>query len=309
MIQNTLWVEKYRPIVLENYVGNDSLKDAFTHYIESQDIPHLLLHGNAGGGKTTLAKIVATAIADENYMYINASDENSVDTVRDKIKAFASGIGFGGLKVIILDEADFTTPNFQAALRNVMETYSKNTRFVLTCNYLDKIIEPIQSRCQSFNVVPPSKKDVAILAAGILKDESIEFDNKSLASIVNATFPDIRKLINTLQKCSINKKLEIAENVSSNLTLNTQILELLKKSTNTAQLDRFNELRQLIASNLIRDFNPIYRFIYDSIDSFPEKSRFSILLTLADAQYKDAFVVDHEINAMSAFYTIIDELG
>lgn len=309
MIENTLWVEKYRPITLETYVGNESLKQTFLHYIESNDIPHLLLHGNAGGGKTTIAKIVANSIADGNYMYINASDENSVDTVRDKIKSFASGIGFGGLKVIILDEADFTTPNFQAALRNVMETYSKNTRFILTCNYIDKIIEPIQSRCQAFNIIPPSKTDVAILASNILKAENVQFDNKTLANIVKLNFPDIRKIINTIQKLSITKTLVNPDDTEANISVNEKIVSLLKKSSSMKEIDRFNAIRQIIADSLIRDFNPIYRFIYDTIDDFPEKSRFTILVTLADAQYKDSLVVDHEINAMSAFYTIINELN
>lgn len=309
MNHNTLWVEKYRPSTLENYVGSENLKKTISFYIKDNDIPHLLLHGNAGGGKTTLAKIIANTIAENNFLYINASDENSVDTVREKIKLFASTAGFGGLKIIILDEADFTTPNFQAALRNVMETYSKNTRFILTCNYVEKIIEPIQSRCQAFNVIPPSKKDAATLVASILKNEEVEYDIKDLAPIVNNCFPDIRKLINTLQKFSIGKHLVIPSEESSNISIGDDIIKLLNKSSELKQNERFIALRQLIADALVRDFNPIYRHIYDSIDQFPEKSRFSILVTIADAQYKDAFVVDHEINAMSAFYTIMDELG
>lgn len=308
MAENTLWVEKYRPKNLEDYVGNDSLKKSFSYYIKANDIPHLLLHGGPGGGKTTLAKIVANTIADGNYLYINASDENSVDTVREKIRLFSSTAGFGGIKIVILDEADFTTQNFQAALRNVMETFSKNTRFILTCNYVSKIIDPIQSRCQLFNVSPPSKKEIAILASDILTKESIEFNTKALANIVNATFPDIRKLINTLQKLSIDKTLEVIDTTEIDNSINLKIITLLT-SKNLLQIERFNSLRQLVADNLIRDFNPIYRFLYDSIDKFPEKARFSILLTIADAQYKDAFVVDHEINAMSAFYRILDEIG
>lgn len=308
MIENTLWVEKYRPKTLDTYISSEQLKTAFSYYVKTNDIPHLLLHGSAGGGKTTLAKIIANTIADGNYLYINASDENSVDTVRDKIKLFASTVGFGGLKIVILDEADFTTPNFQAALRNVMETYSRNTRFILTCNYVEKIIEPLHSRCQKFNILPPSKKDVAILAANILNSENVKFDNKTLASVININFPDIRKTINTLQKLSITGTLEIPEEIQTDQALNTKIIELLKKSS-LKQLERFTEIRKLIADGLVRDFNPIYRSIYDGIDSFPEKTRFVILATIADAQYKDAFVVDHEINAMNAFFTIIDELG
>ena len=308
MLKNTLWVEKYRPTTLDQYVGSDVLKNTFNEYLNSKDIPHLLLHGSAGGGKTTLAKIVANTIADGNYLYINASDENSVDTVRDKIKQFASTIGFGGLKIVILDEADFTTPNFQAALRNVMETFSKNTRFILTCNYKDKIIEPIHSRCQTFFISPPSKKDIALMAKNILDAEGIEYDNKSLASVINLTFPDIRKIINTLQQSSVGKTLNVIDAELMNNDLNISIVNLLLDSKIKNDVDKFNQIRQLVADNLVRDFNPLYRFIYDSIDKFPKENRFLVLATIADAQYKDAFVVDHEINAMNALYTIITEL-
>ena len=141
---HTIWNEKYRPQTLETYIGNDTIRETFAQYISSNDIPHLLLHGDAGIGKTTIAKILANSIANNNYIYINASDENSVDIVRDKIKQFASSVGFGGIKIIILDECDYMTPNAQAALRNIMETFSKTTRFILTCNYVDRIIDPIQ---------------------------------------------------------------------------------------------------------------------------------------------------------------------
>lgn len=308
MIQNTLWVEKYRPQTLDTYIGNESLKKSFSFYITGMDIPHLLLYGNAGGGKTTLAKIIANSIADGNYLYINASDENSVDTVREKIKQFAASVGFGGLKIVILDEADFTTPNFQAALRNVMETYSRNTRFILTCNYVDKIIEPIQSRCQAYNIVPPSRVDVAKLASKILTDENVNFDKKTLATVVNQHFPDVRKVINNLQMLSINGNLELPPGGDSNTSLNSTILKVLLDKSGKTNTEKFNEIRQQIADSLIRDFNPLYRFIYDSIELFPEQVRFSILLIMADAQYKDAFVVDHEINAMSAIYKLLEEL-
>lgn len=308
MLNNTLWVEKYRPTTLDQYIGSDVLKNTFNEYLKTNDIPHLLLHGSAGGGKTTLAKIVANTIADGNYLYINASDENSVDTVRDKIKQFASTIGFGGLKIIILDEADFTTPNFQAALRNVMETFSKNTRFILTCNYKDKIIEPIHSRCQTFFISPPSKKDVALMVKNILDTEEIAYDNKALASVVNMAFPDVRKIINTLQQNCVGKTLNVIDEELINNDLNISIINLLLDSKIKNNVDKFNQIRQLIADNLVRDFNPLYRFIYDSIDKFPKEVRFLILATIADAQYKDAFVVDHEINAMNALYTIITEL-
>ena len=166
--QHTLWVERYRPVSLENYIGNEHLKTKVSKYISTGDIPHLLLHGKAGTGKTTLAKLLVSNV-DCDQMYVNASDENNVETVRNKIKMFASSVGFKDLKVIILDECDFLTPNAQAALRNLMETFSKHCRFILTCNYVERIIDPIQSRCQSFQIIPPSKKEVAIHISKILK--------------------------------------------------------------------------------------------------------------------------------------------
>jgi DNA polymerase III delta prime subunit len=306
MSKNTLWVEKYRPNTLDDYIGNSTLKKTFQTYLDTNDVPHLLLHGNAGGGKTTLAKIIANKIADGNYMYINASDENSVDTVRDKIKQFASSVGFGGLKIIILDEADFTTPNFQAALRNVMETFSKNTRFILTCNYVDKIIEPIQSRCQAFNIVPPSKTDVAIMMAEILKKEEITYNNKDLATVINKSFPDVRKVINTLQQNSVSGQLSTEELDSNQLSINDDIIKIL--ASKDTKLNKFNKIRQLIADALVRDYNPVYRFMYDSADKILPKNPAAIILIVADAQYKDAFVIDHEINTMSMFIQIINEL-
>ena len=182
--EHTLFVEKYRPVSLENYIGNQHLKTKVSKYINTGDIPHLLLHGKAGTGKTTLAKLLVSNI-DCDQMYINASDTNSVDTVRNQIKVFASSVGFKDLKVIILDECDFLTPNAQAALRNLMETFSRHCRFILTCNYVERIIDPIQSRCQSYQIIPPSKKEVAIHTSKILNTEGITYDNNDIV----VTFP------------------------------------------------------------------------------------------------------------------------
>ncbi len=207
-MSNTLWVEKYRPDTLEGYVGNEHILEKVKIYIQNEDVPHLLLYGQAGTGKTTLAKIITNQI-DCDVMYINASDENNVDTVRDKIRGFASSMGFRKWKIIILDESDYLTPNAQAALRNLMETFSKSTRFILTCNYVEKIIDPIQSRCQTFAITPPSKKDVAKRLNEILNQEGVEFEMSDLAVIVNSGYPDIRRVLNAAQRQVINGKLVI----------------------------------------------------------------------------------------------------
>ena len=171
-VNNSLWVEKYRPSKLTEYVGNEHLKDKVKDYLESGEIPHLLFFGKAGTGKTTLAKLIVNSI-DCDHIIINASDENNVDTVRNKVKGFASTVGFKDMKIIILDEFDYMTPGAQAILRNLMETFSKHCRFILTCNYIEKIIDPIQSRCQSFAITPPTKKDVAVQVAKILDAENV----------------------------------------------------------------------------------------------------------------------------------------
>ena len=170
-VKHSLWVEKYRPTTLDTYIGNEHLKSKVKIYLESGDLPHLLFYGKAGTGKTTLAKLLVKNI-ECDYMYINASDENNVDTVRTKVKNFASTIGFKDMKIIILDECDYITPNAQAALRNLMETFSKHCRFILTCNFVERIIDPIQSRCQSFQIIPPSRGEVAKHTHDILISET-----------------------------------------------------------------------------------------------------------------------------------------
>lgn len=303
---HTIWNEKYRPQTLDTYVGNDTVKSTFQQYIETNDVPHLLLYGDAGSGKTTLAKIVANTIAKDNYIYINASDENSVDTVRDKIKQFASSIGFGGLKLIILDECDYMTPNAQAALRNVIETFSKTTRFILTCNYVDKIIDPIQSRCQIFNIVPPSKKEVAQHLVKILDGENVNYEKDNLATIINQSYPDIRRVINTTQRCVIGGVLKLDETTLVEHNYLSSILDVLKSTKN--KKEKFDGIRQLLADNHVRDFNQMFRYLYDNVDTFANGFVSTIILIIAEAQYKDSFVVDHEINAMAMFIQIIMEI-
>jgi len=303
---HTIWNEKYRPQTLATYVGNETVKATFQQYIETNDVPHLLLYGDAGSGKTTLAKIVANTIAKDNYIYINASDENSVDTVRDKIKQFASSIGFGGLKLIILDECDYMTPNAQAALRNVIETFSKTTRFILTCNYVDKIIDPIQSRCQIFNIVPPSKKEVAQHLVKILEGENVKYDKDNLATIINQSYPDIRRVINTTQRCVIGGVLKLDETTLVEHNYLSSIVDILKSNKN--KKEKFDGIRQLLADNHVRDFNQMFRHLYDNVDTYANGFVSTIILIIAEAQYKDSFVVDHEINAMAMFIQIIMEI-
>ena len=297
-MSHSLWVEKYRPKDLSTYIGNEHLKSKVKVYLESEDVPHLLLYGRAGTGKTTLAKIVVNNI-DCDYMYINASDENKVDDVRNKIKTFASSVGFKSLKVIILDECDYLTPNAQAALRNLMETFSKHCRFILTCNYVERIIDPIQSRCQSYKVVPPSKKEVAQQMVNILKQENCKFELDDLALIVNAGYPDIRRVINSSQRQIVDGKLKIDK---SSVIQNNYKLRLLEMLSGNYKL---NDIRQLIADNSISDYSELFRLLYDEVDNYGNGKQAECIMNIAEAQYQDVHVVDKEINFMSLIIRLI----
>jgi len=306
--EHTIWCEKYRPQSLDTYIGNEHITNKVKIYIESEDIPHLLLYGIQGTGKTTLAKIIVNHI-DCDYLYINASDENSVEVVRTKVKNFASTVGFKSLKVVILDEADFITPNGQAALRNLMETFSKTTRFILTGNYIEKIIPPIQSRCQTFAVNPPSKNDVGTHVINILNQEGVTFGKQDLITIINANYPDIRKTINTCQLHTVGNKLVVDKQSIIEQNYMLKILEILKKSGNSKQ-KAFMDIRQILADSKIKQFEPLYRFLYDNVNEFaPDlKQQAGIILIIAEAQYQDVSVVDKEINVMAMFVNLINEL-
>jgi DNA polymerase III delta prime subunit len=299
---HSLWVEKYRPTKLDDYVGNENLKAKVKGYIESGDIPHLLFFGKAGTGKTTLAKLIVKNI-ECDVMIINASDENNVDTVRNKVKNFASGVGFKPYKVIILDEFDYMTPNAQALLRNLMETFSKHCRFILTCNYIEKIILPIQSRCQSFQIVPPTKKDVAVQIASILKKEDIQFNPADLVPIVDGYYPDIRKIINTTQLACVNSvlKTESATIVDSDFRL--KLVEILKSKDEVR--NKFMTIRQLVADNRISDFTDVYSFLYDKLDDYAKGNTANVIIALAEGTSKDALVVDKEITFMATIISVI----
>jgi replication factor C small subunit len=305
-MSNSLWVEKYRPDTLEGYVGNEHILEKVKIYIENEDVPHLLLYGVAGTGKTTLAKIITNQI-DCDVMYINASDENSVDAVRDKIRGFASSMGFRKWKVVILDEADYLTPNAQAALRNLMETFSKSTRFILTCNYVEKVIDPIQSRCQTFAITPPSKKEVAKRLFDILNEEGVEFQNEDLAILVNSGYPDIRRVLNAAQRQVVKGQLKIDSTSTIQANYADDIVEVLCWDNDIK--DKFTKIRQIIADSKVKDFTPLYRTLYDRVDTYASGKVGQTILNIADGQYKDSMVVDKEINVMAMMLNILITLG
>lgn len=301
--ENTLWVEKYRPQVLKDYIGNELLKEKVQSYLDNNDVPHLLLYGKAGTGKTTLAKIIANTI-ECDYMVINASDENNVETVRNKVKNFASGASFKGFKIIILDEFDYMTPNAQAILRNLMETFSRHTRFILTCNYHEKIIEPILSRCQTFAVNPPSKKEVAVHVSDILNKENIKFEVKDLADIITNFYPDIRRILNTCQLQSSKGELKIDKQTILQADFKNKIVDIL--AGGEEKRNAYIQIRQLVGDNKVNDFAELYSVLYERLDDYAAGNTANVILELSQGQFRDALVIDKEICFMATIIAIIN---
>jgi len=301
-VNNSLWVEKYRPSKLTEYVGNEHLKDKVKDYLESGEIPHLLFFGKAGTGKTTLAKLIVNSI-DCDHIIINASDENNVDTVRNKVKGFASTVGFKDMKIIILDEFDYMTPNAQAILRNLMETFSRHCRFILTCNYVEKVISPIRSRTQEFQIVPPTKKDVAVQISQILGKEGVGFQPKDLVPIIDSSYPDIRKIINTCQLNSSKGQLKLDTTSVIDSDLKSKVVEILKGKD--AKPNKWKNIRQAVADSRTQDFTELYTFLYEKVDEYGGSNTSNIILILSESQHKDSLVVDKEITFMSCIIQIV----
>ena len=301
--EHSLWVEKYRPQTLAEYVGNETVKETIQQYLDNNDIPHLLLYGKAGTGKTTLAKLIVNTIKCDS-MIINASDENNVDTVRNKVKNFASSMGFAGFKIIILDEFDYMTPNAQAILRNLMETFSKHCRFILTCNYHEKIIDPIKSRCQTFAITPPTKKDVAVQVTRILDAENIKYELKNVADIISSYYPDIRRILNTCQLQSAKGELKVDHQIMVESNFQTKLVELLK--ANDDKRNMFMNIRQAVADNRLNDYSEMYSMLYSRVDEYAAGNTANVILTIAEGLSKDALVVDKEIVFMSTIIQILN---
>ena len=304
-VNNSLWVEKYRPRKLSDYVGNEHLKAKVQNYIEQKDVPHLLFYGKAGTGQTTLAKLIVNTLQCD-YIIINASDERGVDTIRNKVKSFASTVGFSGMKIIILDEFDYMTPDAQAILRNLMETFSKHCRFILTCNYVEKVIDPIQSRCQTFQIIPPTKKDVAVQVSKILTAEEISFEPKGLVPIIDSSYPDIRKIINTCQLNSIKGELQVdVQNLLEN-DYKQKVIDILK--SNDDGRNKYMNIRKVIADSKATDFTDLYTIMYEKVDEYAPNNTANVILTLAEGQYRCAMSVDKEIPTVAAIIQIINLL-
>lgn len=302
--EHYIWAEKYRPQCFEEFVGSDTIQKTFQEFIEKKDIPHLLLYGNAGVGKTSIAKILATQLPCD-YKYINASDERTIDTVRDKIVTFASTVSFEPLRIVILDEADYLPALSLAALRNVMESRSEHCKFILTCNYIERIISPIISRCATFEIKPPSKETVAEHLAGILESEKVEYDIKDIVFIVRSYYPDIRKIINFSQQSTLNNKLIIADENVVGSDYKEKLIELLKSPSKPKV---FTEIRQLVADAAFSNYDEVYAYLYEKVDTYAEGKEALVILELADAVYQSSLVFEKEITFVAMMQKILEVL-
>jgi len=297
-----LWTEKYRPKTIDEYVFHDATQEQILRgMLKDDSIPHLLLSGIQGSGKTSLAKILITelGIDDSDMLLINASSENSVDVMRDKITSFVTSLAYGKFKVVVLDEADYISLAGQAAMRNLMETYEDNARFILTCNYENKIQPAIKSRCQQFRFKAPDKDYVTEFIAKILIDEKINFSLPSLDRYVTVGYPDIRKIINLVQQNSIDGELldGALENEAGDYKF--ALLDYVGR-------DKWNEARATVCGTVAgEEWEEVYRFLYENLNTSPKfddvnKWEAGIII-IADHLYKHGITADPEINAAAMF--------
>ena len=310
MSHHGLLNEKYRPLTLDKFVGNENLKKTIQQFLDQNDIVNMLLYGGAGTGKSTLAKLIVHNL-DCDSLIINASDERGIETIRDKVQSFASVASFKPLKVVILDEADFLTIQAQASLRNIIETFSRTTRFIMTCNFVERIIDPLQSRCQVLKIVPPTKKDVAKHLNWILQQESISHDINDLVPLVNQYYPDLRKCINTIQLSTVDGgandlylSLDQSVLVSSNYI--DKVINALSEGSKHNRIDCYNDIRQIIADANVDDFDELFKALYGRASEYLQDKEGTAAILINEHQYKANFRIDKEINIMSLIQNLIN---
>tara|TARA_R110001606_G_scaffold381870_1_gene543330 strand:+ start:392 stop:1318 length:927 start_codon:yes stop_codon:yes gene_type:complete len=295
--------EKYRPTTLDNYICSDQFKQKVEGWLEDKSVPHLFFYGRAGSGKTTLAKILVKTL-DCDYLYVNATDKRGMDDIRNSILPFVSSASFKDVpKIVILDEATHILQASQVLLLNMIETYSANTRFILTGNYPERLIEPLRSRLEDYNLKPPSKKAVAKHVAYILNEEEVEFEIKDLAPIINEFYPDTRRIINTCQKCIMDGELVLDSSLLlSDDYMNLILVELQKKSPT------WKSLRQIIVDSESKDFEDLYKFLFKNIEKYSRGKEGSVTIILNESLYQSNFIIDKEINISSCLSRVVEAI-
>ena len=306
MLDEFLWVEKYRPKTVEETILPVELKTTFQQFVDQKNIPNLILSGSAGVGKTTIARAMLEQL-ECDYIVINGSMNGNIDTLRNEILNFASSVSLsGGRKYVILDEADYLNANStQPALRNFMEEFSSNCGFILTCNFVNRIIDPLHSRCSvvEFKIGTKEKAELAkqflVRACGILDQENVIYDKKVLAEVIMKHFPDWRRVLNELQRYSASGKIDSGILASVD---NVEIKELVKY----LKAKEFESMRKWIAQNASMDVNVMFRKLYDAASTIMKPESIPpLVMTLADYQYKSAFVTDQEINLAACMTQIM----
>ena len=304
-----LWVEKYRPKTIEDCILSQDIKETFSQFLKQKEIPNLLLSGTAGTGKTTVARALCEELG-ADYIIINGSDEGrQIDTLRNKIKNFASTVSLtedANHTVVIIDEADYmNADSVQPALRNFIETFYNNCRFIFTCNYKNKIIPALHSRCTVIDFAIKNGQKVKTAKSfmermsGLLTDEGIEFDKKVLAELIQKYYPDFRRTINELQRYSVRGKIDSGILFSLSEANTKELVKTLKDK-------KFNDMRKWVVQNIDKEPASLFRGIYDSMyDSLDSKSVPQAILIIAGYQYKAAFVADHEINMVACLTEIM----
>jgi len=300
-----IWVEKYRPKTIQDFIGSSHLKQTFENYITNKEIPHIMLYGPPGTGKTSLSFILVNNIPCDSLV-INASDENKVDDIRYKVQDFAKTMGIHPLKIIFLDEADRMTPDAQGVMRNLMETYASHTRFILTCNYQEKLQPAIKSRCQCFEIKPPQKSDCGTKLIKILDSEGIKYSKEDLLFIVKSYFPDFRKIINFAQQSVLDGNLVLNKSDAIDSDYKESLVSLLKTHS---EKDCFQKVRQLIADASFSNYDEVYKYLFDKVDEFAGNKSPQVILHLAEAIYQSSLVFEREITFVAAMYTIIQTLN
>jgi len=305
MKEHYIWYERYRPSSLEGYIfGDPTLEENVKKYIEEQDIPHQLYVGKQGSGKSTLAKIIVNSI-DCDYLYLNAGDKGNKTDIREEILPFITSMSFKtSPKIVILDEATSILPAAQVLLLNMIETYSSHARFILTGNYVERLIPPLRSRFEEYNLSPPTKKVVAKHLVNILNQEEVTYELNDVATLVHKFYPDTRKLIGEAQKYTTNNVLTLPSKIENNSDIIDKIILELSKPNKQS----FRTIRQYIADGNVSDFDGFYTKLFDESSKYSPSNEGTIAIIVNESMFQSISIIDKEICFMSCIAKILEIL-